>query len=106
MKLNRTIKVLMFLVLLAFVAEAALAPAATPVTLKIAWMGASMKVYKAWKDKFEADNPGVTIEYQFIPYAEGHTVYNTMIQGGNTPDLAYLLMGMIQIGRASCRERV
>ncbi len=70
-------------------------PAAAPVTLKIAWMGADYKTYKAWKEKFEAENPGVTIEYQLIPYAEGPTVYNTMIQGGNTPDLAYLFMGMI-----------
>lgn len=69
--------------------------AAAPVTLKIAWMGATMKVYKAWKENFEAENPGVTIEEQFIPYEEGPTVYNTMIQGGNTPDLAYLFMGMI-----------
>jgi len=67
----------------------------TPVTLKIAWMGSDYKTYKTWKDTFEKENPGVTIEYQLIPYADGPTVFNTMIQGGNTPDLAYLFMGMI-----------
>jgi multiple sugar transport system substrate-binding protein len=115
MNANRTTKALMSFLLLALVAAGAPASAATPtlatqspetarlaaattsapVTLKIAWMGATMKVYRAWKERFEAENPGVTIEYQFIPYAEGPTVYNTMIQGGNTPDLAYLFMGMI-----------
>ena len=84
MKPGRTVKVLGLLTLLAFVAAAGLmaATASAAVTLKVAWMGGNMKVYKVWKDAFEAENPGVTVEYQFIPYAEGPTVYNTMIQGG------------------------
>ena len=85
-------------------APAAVAPTAAPaeptaapaaVTLKVAWMGADYKAYADWKQQFEAENPGVTVEYQLIPFAEGPTVYNTMIEGGNTPDLGYLFMGMI-----------
>ena len=119
MKLNRTVRlVAFFLVLLVIVSACAPAPtpvptkapeptkgtatqapaatkAVTPVTLKIAWMGSDYKTYKTWKENFEKENPGVTVEYQLIPYAEGPTVFNTMIQGGNTPDLAYLFMGMI-----------
>lgn len=78
--------------------QATAAPAAqpaTPVTLKVAWMGADYKAYAAWKAGFEQENPGVTVEYQLIPFADGPTVYGTMIQGGNTPDLGYLFMGMI-----------
>ncbi|MEA3336146.1 MAG: sugar ABC transporter substrate-binding protein [Chloroflexota bacterium] len=66
-----------------------------PTALKIAWMGAEYDTYQQWKADFEAAYPNVTIEYQFIPYAEGPTVFNTMIEGGNTPDLAYLFMGLI-----------
>ena len=97
MRPGRTVKVLALLTLLAFVAAAGMvaATASAAVTLKVAWMGGNMKVYKVWKEAFEAENSGVTVEYQFIPYAEGPTVYNTMIQGGNTPDLGYLFMGMI-----------
>jgi ABC-type glycerol-3-phosphate transport system substrate-binding protein len=58
-------------------------------------MGAEYETYQAWKTQFEAEHPGVTVEYQFIPYAEGPTVFNTMIEGGTTPDLAYLFMGLI-----------
>jgi ABC-type glycerol-3-phosphate transport system substrate-binding protein len=68
---------------------------AEPVTLRIAWMGAEYETYQTWKKDFEAAHPGVTLEYQFIPYAEGPTVFNTMIEGGNPPDLAYLFMGLI-----------
>jgi len=71
------------------------APAVEPVTLRIAWMGAEYETYQTWKTEFEAEHPGVTVEYQFIPYAEGPTVFNTMIEGGTTPDLAYLFMGLI-----------
>ena len=79
-------------------AESTAAPAAqpaTPTTLKVAWMGADYKAYADWKAGFEKENPGVTVEYQLIPFADGPTVYSTMIQGGNTPDLGYLFMGMI-----------
>lgn len=81
-------------------AEAAEEPAVEeaagePVTLKIAWMGAEYKTYQVWKEKFEAAHPNVTLEFQYIPYAEGPTVFNTMIEGGTTPDLAYLFMGLV-----------
>ena len=66
-----------------------------PVTLRIAWMGAEYETYQEWKQAFETEHPNVTIEYQFIPYAEGPTVYTTMIEGGNPPDLAYLFMGLV-----------
>ncbi|HEY8201076.1 MAG TPA: hypothetical protein VII47_06960, partial [Actinomycetota bacterium] len=85
MRPGRTVKVLVLLTLLAVVAGATglvAATASAAVTLKVAWMGGNMKVYKVWKETFEAENPGVTVEYQLIPYAEGPTVYNTMIQGG------------------------
>jgi multiple sugar transport system substrate-binding protein len=69
--------------------------AATPTTLKVAWMGADYAAYQSWKEGFEKENEGVTVEYQLVPFADGPTVYGTMIQGGNTPDLGYLFMGMI-----------
>ena len=64
-------------------------------TLRIAWMGPEREAFRAWKKGFEAEHPGVRIEQQFIPYDQGPTVYNTMIQGGTLPDLGYLFMGMI-----------
>jgi len=65
------------------------------VVLRIAWMGAEHETYTKWKGAFEAEHPGVTVEMQFIPYDQGPTVYNTMIQGDNLPDLGYVFMGMI-----------
>jgi len=75
--------------------EAAAEVSTEPITLRIAWMGAEYETYQTWKADFEAAHPNVTLEYQFIPYAEGPTVFNTMIEGGNPPDLAYLFMGLI-----------
>ncbi|MCZ6634519.1 MAG: extracellular solute-binding protein, partial [bacterium] len=65
------------------------------VVLRIAWMGAELETFRTWKTAFEAEHPGVTVEMQFIPYDHGPTVYNTMIQGDNLPDLGYVFMGMI-----------
>lgn len=65
------------------------------VTLRIAWMGPEREAFRAWKKGFEAEHPDVRIEQRFIPYDQGPTVYNTMIQGGSLPDLGYLFMGMI-----------
>ncbi len=65
------------------------------VTLRIVWMGPEREAFRAWKKGFEAEHPDVRIEQRFIPYDQGPTVYNTMIQGGTLPDLGYLFMGMI-----------
>lgn len=65
------------------------------VILRVAWMGTEHETYKKWKVAFEAEHPGVIVEMQFIPYDQGPTVYNTMIQGDNLPDLGYVFMGMI-----------
>ena len=65
------------------------------VKLRIAWMGPERETFRAWKKGFEEERPDVEIEQQFIPYDQGPTVYNTMIQGENLPDLGYLFMGMI-----------
>ena len=65
------------------------------VKLRIAWMGPEREAFRAWKKGFEEERPDVEIEQQFIPYDQGPTVYNTMIQGENLPDLGYLFMGMI-----------
>ena len=63
--------------------------------LKIALMGPEHEAYKSWKRTFEAEHPNVRIEMQFIAYDQGPTVYNTMIEGDNLPDLGFLFMGMI-----------
>ena len=63
--------------------------------LRIVWMGPELETYGIWKEGFETEHPGVTIEQQFISYDQGPTFYNTMIQGDNLPDLGFLFMGMI-----------
>lgn len=65
------------------------------VVLKIVWMGPELETYGIWKEGFEAEHPGVTIEQQYVSYDQGPTFYNTMIQGDNLPDLGFLFMGMI-----------
>lgn len=40
---------------------------------------------------FEAEHPGVTIEYQAIPYDQFMQTLTTRVVGGEAPDMAYLL---------------
>ncbi len=65
------------------------------VVLRIVWMGPELQTYGRWKEAFEAEHPGVTVEQRFVSYDQGPTFYNTMIQGDNLPDLGFLFMGMI-----------
>ena len=65
------------------------------VVLKIVWMGPELETYKLWKEAFEGEHAGVTLDQQFVSYDQGPTFYNTMIQGDNLPDLGFLFMGMI-----------
>ena len=80
-------------------AAATAAPAAaaggSKVTLNVMMLGPEYAAYKTWKAGFEKDNPNVTVNYQFTPYADAYTVYTTLIEGKKTPDLGYLFMGMI-----------
>ena len=67
------------------------------------WMpGSGQNANWAWttlKDQFEEDNPGVSIEYALIPWAEYFTKLNASFAGGLSPDvfgLGYGQMGPVQ----------
>lgn len=52
------------------------------------WDGANGQVLQGLIDRYEADNPGVTIESVFVPGGELVTRLQTAIQGRQTPSMA------------------
>jgi multiple sugar transport system substrate-binding protein len=71
------------------------AKAADKVTLNIMMLGPEYAAYKTWIAGFQKENPNITVNMQYTPYADAYTVYTTLIEGKKTPDLGYIFMGMI-----------
>ena len=74
---------------------------AEPTTLKVYtwWDITKFEHLQKMKEDFEAQNPDIKLEFVTVPSKYADTMV-TKLAGGEIPDV------MMQIGRASCRERV
>jgi alpha-1,4-digalacturonate transport system substrate-binding protein len=61
-----------------------------PVELRITWYndGNEGEVLRDLLDRYEAENPGVTVVMDTIPYADLDTTLQPQVETGNAPDLA------------------
>lgn len=67
-----------------------------PVTLEVLEVTAAPEDQQGWRDyfdKFEKDNPEVTIDLSFVPIDEYPGVIRTRLLGGNPPDVFHLTVG-------------
>jgi len=85
---SRLILVLVTVFALALLAMPMLAQ--DPVELRITWYndGNEGEVLRELLDRFEAENPGITVVVDTIPYADLDTTLQPQVETGNGPDLA------------------
>ena len=49
-----------------------------------------LKLFNDIADAYTAENPGITVTYEAVPYGEFPTTLTTQIAGGNAPDITWL----------------
>ena len=68
---------------------------AEPVTITFSsWVG-DQRGMKRLYEKFKAEHPNITIEFQNVPAEESEKKLTTQIAGGNPPDAAYVDAGTV-----------